>query len=92
MKASGTRGEAPGTSHEARGSSIRFIIAMVALIGALVALPAGGIQMVRTLERGGYGTTGIDVALMWLSAGGALLGLGVALMIWELSVRHNIRH
>jgi hypothetical protein len=75
-----------------RGSPIRYVIAMVSLIGALVALPAGGIQMVRTLERGGYGTSGIDVALMWLGAGGALLGLGVSLMIWELSVRHNIRH
>ena len=75
-----------------RGSSIRYVIGMVSLIGALVALPAGGIQMVRTLERGGYGTSGIDVALMWLGGGGALLGIGVSLMIWELSVRHNIRH
>lgn len=76
----------------AEGSPIRSIIAAVSLIGALVALPAGGIQMVRTLERGGYGTSAIDTALLWLGAGGALLGLGVSLMIWELSVRHNIRH
>lgn len=75
-----------------RGSSIRYVLGMVSLIGALVALPAGGIQMVRTLERGGYGTSGIDVALMWLGAGGALLGIGISLIIWELSVRHNIRH
>ena len=76
----------------AEGSPIRTIIAAVSLIGALVTLPAGGIQMVRTLERGGYGTSAIDTALMWLGAGGALLGLGVSLLIWELSVRHNIRH
>jgi hypothetical protein len=76
----------------ARGSSIRYVVGLVSLISALVALAAGAIQMVRTLERGGYGTTGIDVALLWLAAGGALLGLGVSLMIWELSVRHNIRH
>ena len=75
-----------------QGSAIRYVIGMVSLIGALVALPAGGIQMVRTLERGGYGTSDIDVALMWLGAGGALLGVGISLMIWELSVRHNIRH
>jgi hypothetical protein len=74
------------------GSPIRYIAGMVSLIGALVALPAGGIQMVRTLERGGYGTSGIDVALLWLGAGGALLGIGISLLIWELSVRHNIRH
>ena len=79
-------------SGQQKGSSIRLIIGMVSLIGALVALPAGGIQMVRTLERGGYGTAGIDVALMWLGAGGALLSIGVSLIIWELSVRHNVRH
>ena len=75
-----------------QGSSVRYVIGMVALLGALVALPAGGIQMVQTLERGGYGTTDIDVALIWLAAGGALLGIGISLIIWELSVRHNIRH
>lgn len=74
------------------GSSIRFVIALVSLLGALVALPAGGLQMVRTLERGGYGTTDLDMAMVWLAVGGALLGLGISLMIWELSVRHNIRH
>jgi hypothetical protein len=81
--------KAPGPQ---RGSPVRYIAGMVSLIGALVALPAGGIQMVRTLERGGYGTSGIDVALLWLGAGGALLGIGISLLIWELSVRHNIRH
>ena len=75
-----------------RGSPIRYVVGMVALFGAMLALPAGAIQMVRTLERGGYGTTGIDFALIWLGVGGGLLGIGVSLLIWELSVRHNIRH
>ena len=48
--------------------------------------------MVRALERGGYGTSSNNIALVWLGVGGALLGLGIALLIWELSVRHNIRH
>ena len=74
------------------GSPVRYVIAMTSLLGALVTLPAGGIHMVRSLERGGYGTSSIDVALLWLGAGGALLGFGVSLLIWELSVRHNIRH
>ena len=65
---------------------------MVSLFAAMVALPAGAIQMVRTLERGGYGTSGINVALIWLGVGGGLLSIGVSLLIWELSVRHNIRH
>lgn len=74
------------------GSPIRYVAAMVALFGAMVALPAGTVQMVSTLERGGYGTAGVDFALIWLGIGGGLLGVGVSLLIWELSVRHNIRH
>ena len=75
-----------------RGSPIRYIIGLVSLVAAMVALPAGGIQMVRTLELGGYGTPGIDYALLWLAAGGGFLGLGISLVIWELSVRHNWKH
>ena len=75
-----------------QGSSIRYVIGMVSLFAALVALPAGGVQMVRTLERGGYGTSAVDHALLWLGLGGGLLGLGIALLIWELSVRQNWRH
>ena len=80
---------APGPT---RGSSIRYVVGVASLIASLVALAAGAVQMVSTLERGGYGTTGVNVALVWLAVGGALLGLGISLVIWELSVRHNIRH
>jgi len=85
---------APNTKNAGpeRGSPIRSVIGAVSLIGALVALPAGGMQMVRTLERGGYGTSGITYAVALLGLGGGLLGLGVALLIWEVSVRHNWRH
>lgn len=75
-----------------RGSPIRYLIGAVSLIGALVALLAGAMQMVRSLERGGYGTSSIDYAVALLGLGGGLLGLGIALLIWELSVRHNVRH
>jgi len=74
------------------GSPIRYVAAMVSLFGAMVAIPGGAVQMIRTLERGGYGTTSIDIALIWLGVGGALLGMGISLLIWELSVRHNVRH
>lgn len=73
-------------------SSIRFVTAGVCLIGAMVCLPAGFLQMVLALQRGGYGTSSITHAVAWLALGGGLLGLGIALMIWELSVRHGIRH
>jgi hypothetical protein len=75
-----------------RGSPARYIGGMVCLIGALVTLAAGFIQMVRSLERGGYGTSSITYAVGWLGLGGGLLGLGMALLIWELSVRYNVRH
>lgn len=73
-------------------SPIRYVVGVVSLIGALVALAAGGTQMVRTLERGGYGTSSIDYAVALLGLGGGLLALGIALLIWEVSVRHNWRH
>ena len=74
------------------GSPARYVAAAVCLRAAMVALPAGFIQMVRALERGGYGTSNMTLGFLTLGVGGGLLGLGVALMIWELSVRHNIRH
>jgi hypothetical protein len=61
-------------------------------MAAMVTLPAGFIQMIRALERGGYGTSSNTLAFATLGLGGGLLGLGMALLIWELSVRHNIRH
>lgn len=80
------------TAKPERGSPIRYVMGGVSLVGAMVALPAGFLQMVRTLERGGYGTSGIDYALGWLGLGGGLLAIGIALLIWELSIRHNVRH
>ena len=75
-----------------RGSPARYVIGFVCLISAMVTLPAGFIQMILALESGGYGTSSNTVALAWLALGGGLLGLGMALLIWELSVRHNVRH
>ena len=75
-----------------RGSPARYIGGMVCLMGAMVTLPAGFIQMIAALERGGYGTSSNRLAFVTLGAGGGLLALGMALLIWELSVRHNIRH
>lgn len=75
-----------------RGSPARYVAGMVSLIAAMVTIPAGFIQMMSALERGGYGTSSNTLAFATLGLGGGLLGLGMALLIWELSVRHNIRH
>jgi hypothetical protein len=75
-----------------RGSPARYVVGIVSLIGAMVTTAAGFVQMIGALERGGYGTTSNTIAFLWLGLGGGLLGLGMSLIIWELSVRHNIRH
>lgn len=75
-----------------RGSSVRYIAALVSLVASLITIIAGFIFMIRSLESGGYGTSSNTLALVWLGAGGGLLGLGIVLLIWELSVRHNVRH
>lgn len=80
------------TSPRQAGSPIRYVLGAVCLIGAMVALPAGFILLVRALDRGGYGTERVTYALLTLGLGGGLLGLGIALLIWEISVRYNIRH
>ncbi len=80
------------TSGPQRGSPARYIGGMVCLMGAMVTLPAGFVQMIRALEHGGYGTSSNTLAFVTLGVGGGLLGLGIALLIWELSIRNNIRH
>jgi hypothetical protein len=75
-----------------RGSPIRYVAAMVSLIAAMVTILSGFVFMVRSLESGGYGTSSNTAAIVWIGAGGGLLGLGIVLLIWELSVRHNVRH
>ena len=74
------------------GSSVRYVIGIVSLVAALVTLAAGFVMLVLALERGGYGTSSVDMALYGLGVGGAFLGIGIVLVIWELSVRHNVRH
>jgi len=78
MKSSGPQGS----------SSIRFVLAGVCLLAALVILPIGFVQMVRALEH----DTSVNYSFVWLGAGGALLGCGIVLWIWEMSVRFNVRH
>lgn len=75
-----------------RGSPVRYVTAMICLMAAMVMMPAGFVLLVRALERGGYGTSAINASLLWMGAGGGFLGFGCALLIWELSVRHNWKH
>lgn len=75
-----------------RGSSVRYVSGLVLLVAAVVTLLGGGLMMVSALERGGYGTSSVDRALTVLAAGGGCLAFAISLLIWEVSVRHNIQH
>ncbi len=78
--------------NDAPASSARYISGVVLLIVAVVTLLGGGLLMVQTLEGGGYGTSSVNRPLAMLAAGGGFLAIGVSLLIWEISVRYNIRH
>ena len=75
-----------------KGSALRYLSGLVSLIVSLVVLAASFVQMILSLEATGYGSRGVTVALVWMSLGGGLLGFGMAMVIWELSVRYDIRH
>ena len=80
------------SSAPGKRSFLRAIAGAVCLVASLVVLPAGFVMMVRALETSGYGSSGVTRSFAVLAAGGGLLGLGIALIIWELSVRYDVRH
>lgn len=67
-------------------SLIRAVLGVVALLASLVVIPIGFVLLV--LDAEGHGMTRSVSVLM---AGGFLLAFGIALLIWELSVRYGIR-
>ncbi|HQZ39528.1 MAG TPA: hypothetical protein PLH72_10860 [Vicinamibacterales bacterium] len=68
-----------------------MLTAVVSLGASLVVFAAGFVRLVTGLQAGGSGTRTELVAYGLLGLGGGLLALGVALLIWEMSGRHNIR-
>jgi hypothetical protein len=56
----------------------------------LVMVALGFARMIAGLQTSGYGSTGVIVSLAVLGAGGGLVALGIALLIWEISVRYGI--
>jgi len=72
-------------------SFARMLIAVTSLVSSLVVIAAGFVWMVTGLQAGGYGTSAVTTALAILGVGGGLMALGIALLIWEVSVRYGIR-
>lgn len=75
-----------------RPSTLRQLLGAICLGLSFFVLALGFGLLVRALQHGGYGTSSITWALVALGAGGGLLGTGIALLIWEYSIRHGVRH
>jgi hypothetical protein len=73
------------------GSTIRLIVGLTLIVVALGTALVSFVQLITTLERGGYGTTAMRAALVALGAAGACLAAGVATVIWDLSKRFEGR-
>ncbi|MEZ5285454.1 MAG: hypothetical protein R2712_11755 [Vicinamibacterales bacterium] len=69
----------------------RTLVAVTSLVASLVVIAAGFVWMVTALRSGGYGTSRLMPAMIALGLGGGLMALGIALLIWEMSVRYGIR-
>ena len=67
-------------------SLLRAILGVVSLISSLVVIPIGFVLLVVDAPQ-----RGMTRALSVLIAGGFLLSLGIALLIWEVSGRYGIR-
>jgi hypothetical protein len=73
-----------------RKSLLRALIGVVALLSSLIVIPIGFVLLV-TDGQGGSSVRSLARPLGVLMAGGGLLALGIATLIWEMSVRYGIR-
>ena len=69
-------------------SLLRAVLGVVSLLSSLVLIPIGMVLLIADTRDGG---AGLARPLGVLATGGALLALGVAMLIWEVSVRYGIR-
>lgn len=74
----------------AKRSVIRVIIAVVSLVTALVFIAGGFVLLVADAGRSA-GPRELMRPLGVLAAGGGLLALGIAVLVWEMSIRYDIR-
>lgn len=72
-----------------RGSAVRLGIGAVLCVIAIGMALYGGIRLAIVLEQGGYGTPAVRNTLLILGGGGGCLATGIALIIWDVSLRHE---
>jgi hypothetical protein len=56
---------------------------------ALTTAALGFARLISVLDRGGYGTSTMRLALFVLGVAGAFLAAGIATIIWDLSKRYE---
>lgn len=78
------------TAPAERKSLLRALIGVVSLLSSLIVIPIGFVLLVNE-GQGGSSARTLARPLGVLMAGGGLLALGIAMLIWELSVRYGIR-
>ena len=71
-------------------SLLRAVLGVVSLVSSLIVIPIGFVLLVIDSEAG-RGPSGNMRPFGVLMAGGALLAFGIAMLIWEMSVRYDIR-
>ena len=72
-------------------SIIRLLLAVVSLVSALVLIAIGFVLLVNDAGRSAN-IRDLARPLGVLAGGGGLLALGMAMLIWEMSIRYNVRH
>jgi len=73
-----------------RKSLLRAVIGVVSLLASLIVIPIGFVLLISHAQGGNTART-LARPLGVLMAGGGLLAFGIAMLIWELSVRYDIR-
>ncbi|MCC7034959.1 MAG: hypothetical protein IT179_19205 [Acidobacteria bacterium] len=71
-------------------SFVRALLGVVALMASLVVIAGGFALLIVAMQAGERGTPPFFNALAVLAVGGGLLATGIAVLIWEMSIRYDI--
>ena len=72
-------------------SFVRALVGLLSLVASLVVVGVGMVMLVAAMNAGERGTGPWYGALAVLGVGGGLLAAGIALLIWEMSIRYDVR-
>lgn len=73
-----------------KGSFARAVFGIVFLVVSLIGMTIGFVELMAGLHGPGYGSPEVRMALYWMAGSGALLAIGICLVIWEVSIRYGL--